>query len=277
MISVQNIKPQPLLSKYIRKFSIFESKSRTKFRHKLTPSPYTYLSYNHKEIPVSVFGDMRIHPKQRLQIAGPKIDEEIYVEYNGTLKQILVEFTASGFYYLFHESPSKMINALSALENFSTLENNFQLEQELKRNDDIQIQIKIIEEYLIEKTMSALPFCNYLEESINLIEENTGNTPIRSIAEQVNISERQLDRKFLEVVGVTPKQYSKIMQLHHVINLMSSKSFSSLQDIAYFADYYDMPHFSRRFKELTGFSPSEFLKSDKDIALKYFRDLTIRK
>lgn len=277
MINIENIKPDPLLSKYVRKISVFEGRGKIKFRQKLTPSAYTYLSYNHEEIPISIFGEKKIHPKQRLQFAGPKIDEDIYVEYNGRLKQILIEFSASGFYYLFHESPSKIVNSLCALENVPFLKNNPQSEQELKGIDDIQKQIEVLEKYLIEMTHSALPSCDYLEKSLNLIEDNRGNIPIKLIAEQVNVSERQLNRKFLEIAGITPKLYSKIFQLHYVINVMSSKNYSSLQDIAYYADYYDMPHFSHSFKELTGFSPKEFLTSDKHIAFKFFNDLDVKK
>ena len=54
---------------------------------------------------------------------------------------------------------------------------------------------------------------------------------------------------------------------------MHKKEYGSLQDISYQANYYDAPSFSRSFKELTGFSPTEFLESDDHIALKYFTDL----
>ena len=91
---------------------------------------------------------------------------------------------------------------------------------------------------------------------------------------EIGISERQFDRKFREVVGISPKCYSKILQLHFTINLMRSKNYSSIQEIAYQAEFYDIAHFTHRFKELTGFTPNEFIKSDKHIALKYFTDLT---
>ena len=79
MINVENRKPNIKLSKYVRKISIFKSEGAIKFQHKLTPSAFTYLSYNQEKIPLSIFGGKKIRPVQRLQIAGPKIDEEIYV------------------------------------------------------------------------------------------------------------------------------------------------------------------------------------------------------
>ena len=272
MIVITHKNPNQKLSKYVRKISVFESKRKMKYKQKLTPSAFTYLSYNHKDIPVSIFGNKRVQPTQRLQIAGPKINEDINVEYNGNLYQILVEFTASGFYYLFHISPSKLVNNLSNLSNFISSEMNKQLEQELLASDNIELRIKLLEEFLYEKLHSALPFSDYIEKALQIIEEYNGSIHISDLIKELGISERQFDRKFREVVGISPKCYSKILQLHYAINLMHSKKYASTQELAYQAEFYDLAHFTNRFKELTGFTPNEFIKSDKHIALKYFTD-----
>jgi hypothetical protein len=93
MITIEIHNPNPLLLKYIRKISVFRSKKPITYRQKLTPSAFTCISYNQRDIPVSIFGKRRVHPERRLQIAGPKINEHIYVQYNGTLEQILIECT----------------------------------------------------------------------------------------------------------------------------------------------------------------------------------------
>jgi AraC-like DNA-binding protein len=273
MIVITHKNPNQKLSKYVRKISVFESKRKMKYKQKLTPSAFTYLSYNHKDIPVSIFGNKRVQPTQRLQIAGPKINEDIYVGYNGKLYQILIEFTASGFYYLFHISPSKLLNSLSNLSNLISSEINEQLEQELFESDNGEQQIKLLEEFLFERLDNALPFIDYIEKALQIIDEHNGSINISDLIKEIGISERQFDRKFQEVVGISPKCYSKILQLHFTINLMHSKNYTSIQEIAYQAEFYDLAHFTHRFKELTGFTPNEFIKSDKHIALKYFTDL----
>ncbi len=272
MIDITYNKPSQKLSKYVRKISVFKSNGAIEYRHKLTPSAFSYLSYNHKDIPVSVLRNNKIQSNQRLQIAGPKIHEDIYVEYNGKLCQILVEFTASGFYYLFHISPSKLIDKLSDLSNLIPNKINKHLEQTLSKTDNIEQQIKLLEEFLFEKLHNALPFIDYIEKGLEVIEEHHGSIHIGDLIKELGISERQFNRKFREIVGVSPKYYSKILQLHYVINLMHSKNYASVQEIAYQAEFYDLAHFAHRFKDLTGFTPNEFIKSEKHIALKYFTD-----
>ncbi len=272
MIRVTNIKPKDQLKKYINKISVFESREKIIFKHKLTPSAFTYFSYNHKDIPASLFGKKRIHPKSRFQIAGPKIDEDIWVEYTGSLSQILFEFTGTGFYYLFHHSPFPLKNKLTELKSFVSSDIYSKLEMQLKLHDDIKTQVEIIESFLLEVSFKALPFVGYVEEGIQLISQCHGNINLTQLSDNLGIGKRQFNRKFQELVGVTPKYYSKIMQLNYVLNIICSKNYSSIQDLAYRGEYYDLPHFIHQFKKLTGLTPSEFIKSDRHIAMKYFVD-----
>lgn len=273
MIDVKLISPNEQLSKFVRKISIFESKKEINYRQKLTPSVYTILSYNHKDIPTPIIGTHQAPHSQRLQIAGPKTGEDIYIDYDGTLSQILIEFSATGFYYLFHTSPSTIINKIVDFKKLFSTE-PFQLEPELKNLDDKFQQIKIIEEWLLEKSNKALSFCDYIDNAVKIMEEANGSINIAVLSDQIFKSERQFMRRFREIVGISPKHFSKIIQLHYVINLMHKKEYGSIQDLSYQANFYDAPSFSNKFKSLTGFSPSEFIESDDHIALKYFTDLT---
>ena len=110
MIDIVHKNPNPLLSKYIRKISIFESKREIQYKQRLTPSAYTYFSYNREDIPTPIIGKEEIPLKQRLQIVGPKLRDDISVVYEGNLSQILVEFSATGFYYLFQGGISVQAN-----------------------------------------------------------------------------------------------------------------------------------------------------------------------
>ncbi len=180
---------------------------------------YIYLSYNHKQIPVSVFGKKRVHPISRLQIAGPKIHENIYLDYKGILEQIFIEFTAAGFYYLFHRSPSSYINSLHGLDKIAASPAIGMLEANLKKCRTMQGRIEILERFLLETSRDAMEPCDYIEESLKLIEDAKGHITVKEIVKRISVSERHMDRRFREIVGVSPKQYANIIQLHFVINL----------------------------------------------------------
>lgn len=271
MIKIEQKEVRSSLNRYIRKISVFKYGGAIKTKHRLIPCGCSYLSYNHRDIP-SFVNSKRVDPSQRLQITGPKIDNNIYVEYDGELSQILIEFTPTGFYYIFHDSPSNYQNKLINFSEFTPGENVETLTAQLLASDDPDIQIEILQDYLRELSFHARPFCNYIEEAIKIIDKNIGDILIKDLAEAVNKSERQLNRQFIKMVGIPPKVYSKLLQLHHVIKLMNEKEYSSLKEISYSARFYDQSHFDRRFKELVGITPNEFLVSREHNALKYYTD-----
>ena len=272
MIEIIKISPDPKLKRFINRISIFKSKNIIEYKHKLTPSAFTYLSYNHADIPTSIFGNNKILPDRRLQIAGPKINEDIWVHYSGRLAQVLIEFRASGFYYLFHKSPAGLKNNLTGLNNLIPSLIYDKLHSELVKQTDMNSTIEFLNAFLIELSYKSLPKVNYIERGISIIEDTRGNVSITKLADKIGISKRQFDRKFQEVVGVSAKFFGRIMQLNHVLNIICSKNYSSIQDLAFQGEFYDLPHFLRTFKKLTGLTPSEFIKSDRHLAMKYFNE-----
>lgn len=272
MLKIEQKKVIGPLANYVRRITVFECTSPVECRHRLIPSGCTYLSYNHLEIP-TYFHNKKVKPSERLQITGPKTNPNIYVEYGVELLQILIEFAPSGFYYLFHDSPAKYLNELVNLSHFEHHDTIESLTGQLLSAATPDRQIDILQDYLVERSFHATPFCHYIEEATKLMNANIGDLLVKDIAIAVNKSERQFNRHFLKIVGVCPKAYSKILQLHYVINLMNLKEVSSFKEISYSANFYDQSHFDHRFKELVGIRPNEFLVSKEHNALKYFTGL----
>jgi AraC-like DNA-binding protein len=272
MIEIEQKQVRISLTRYIRKISVFKCKCPIEHKHRLIPSGCTYLSYNHKGIPTFI-NAKRVKPDERLQITGPKTDPNICVEYEDDLLQILIEFTPTGFYYIFHDSPANYLNELVNLSQFLPSRTVYSLEEQLIVCEDPDQQIDIIQDCLDEMSFKALSFNNYIEKGIGIMDKNHGNIQVKDIARTVHKSERQFNRQFQKMVGIPPKLYAKLQQLHYVIYLMNLKEFSSFKEISYSANFYDQSHFDRRFKELIGITPNEFLKSKEHNALKYFTDL----
>jgi AraC-like DNA-binding protein len=77
-------------------------------------------------------------------------------------------------------------------------------------------------------------------------------TSIRSIAAEVGLSTRQLQRRSVAAFGYGPKMLVRILRLQRALQL--SKSGSSKVDVAVEAGYADQPHLSRDVRELAGVS-----------------------
>lgn len=90
-----------------------------------------------------------------------------------------------------------------------------------------------------------------------------GSTTINTILKEDLSKRRQLERKFLKQVGMSPKQLGKVIRLQTALRMLLNQQSESLTNIAYESEYYDQAHFIKDFKEFTGISPKDFLGDDK--------------
>lgn len=95
------------------------------------------------------------------------------------------------------------------------------------------------------------------ERAVHRIIETRGMEKLTDLCSLLSISERQLERKFKESVGLTPKQYSRILRFQYAKRKFVSQT-NSFADIAFECNYADQPHFARDFKEFSGMTVSEY-------------------
>jgi AraC-like DNA-binding protein len=92
---------------------------------------------------------------------------------------------------------------------------------------------------------------------MHLIKRAKGNITSTAMQEHACMSERQLQRKFKLMTGLTPKMYSKIVRFELFLERFACNP-HKLTDIAAEFGYYDQAHCNHDFKSFTGLSPSQF-------------------
>jgi methylphosphotriester-DNA--protein-cysteine methyltransferase len=86
------------------------------------------------------------------------------------------------------------------------------------------------------------------------------NTTISEIAYALNITTRELERRFAKHVGMSPKKLARIYQFQSLFRTWPKVN--SLTELAHAAGYYDQAHFIRSFREISGTTPQTFFKKD---------------
>ncbi len=86
-----------------------------------------------------------------------------------------------------------------------------------------------------------------------------GETVIRSLAEDVGLSQKRLVRTFEEKVGLKPKTLSRVLRFQTVLKRLERASRVSWSFVAQEAGYYDQAHFIRDFESFSGLRPSQYL------------------
>jgi AraC-like DNA-binding protein len=101
--------------------------------------------------------------------------------------------------------------------------------------------------------------------AIAQIIQTGGNVPLKDLQQKLQLSERSLERKFKQTIGLSPKLFSRICRFQESLNQMRKTDYDKFSDIAYGNNYADQSHFIRVFKEFTGFSPNEFKKQSNEV------------
>ena len=92
-----------------------------------------------------------------------------------------------------------------------------------------------------------------------------GSERIKKLATSLDISTRQLNRKFLRVIGISPKKFTAINRFQKALFLKQSGA--NTQDVLTHTGYYDQAHFIHDFQQYGDSSPEHIFSSEKDSLL----------
>ena len=135
-----------------------------------------------------------------------------------------------------------------------------ELEEKLFNAHPTGKRIEIIEDYLLKKIYSGNNYdYNFVDTCSKILLQNPSHD-IKTLTDELNTNYKTIERKFQKVIGLTLMELLKIRRFNNAVYSMYSCKYNSLTAIAYSCGYFDQSHFIREFKQLTTFSPREFLK-----------------
>ena len=114
---------------------------------------------------------------------------------------------------------------------------------------------------MLEEELNRFNFSR-INHAINTISQTRGKITIENLASETCLSRKQFERKFSELIGITPKQYLKTIRLQYSLYLKSRNDKLNITDIAYEVGYYDQAHFINEFKMQTGFTPKQYFDNN---------------
>ncbi|KQX08823.1 helix-turn-helix domain-containing protein [Flavobacterium sp. Root420] len=135
------------------------------------------------------------------------------------------------------------------------------LEERLSEQNDNDEKIKLLNQFfktlISKKTESNQLIIN---SSLDFILANKGYFSVKQLVNHTGYTERHLERKFKECIGLNPKKFGNVVRLHHFLKLLKYKSEDlNLTAICYEAGFSDQSHLIKEFKKQTGITPTEYL------------------
>lgn len=258
-LGFQTIQPGRLLNRYVQSYWYFRRD---------TPLLTWHDEYMHGRGGFGIvfnFGDP-------LRLDAQPIDQPIFLDGANTISRKLgflgrVELIGIRFYeggaFPFLGIP------LIELQNATTLLDALgrpgllRLYTQLYEAQTLPARIHLLEEWLkqcmlLGKTQDAL-----VPASLNLLQKKAGQLPIPELARALAISQRQLERIYQNQVGMSPKQYARLLRVERARLALRQMDEISSASLAAGLGFYDQAHFIREFSAVVGMTPYAYLKRKK--------------
>jgi AraC-like DNA-binding protein len=186
-----------------------------------------------------------------------QITSPLEIEPTGRTGIFAVRFHPDGFTPFATMPVKEMENSAIALQKMFGHE-GLQLEAAMLAPVDTMQRIMIIEKFLLQQLSTPQATDRITRAGVDALLQVNGAVSVNTLSEQLHISRRQLERRFADAIGISPKQMAKIIRLQAALKMLRQQPTLSLTALAHENGYYDQAHFIKDFKEFTGMPPGEF-------------------
>lgn len=226
---------------------------------RIPPTGGIFLSYVAGS-PLTVhFSDRTYERRPRFFIGGQLRREQPLLVSGGRFELIGTELTPTGFYRLFGRDANAYTDDIRDFsEEFP--EHGAWLDARLDDRAPLPERIAVLED-LLRRLAAEARETPRVDAAISHIASRRGVVNITEIAGEVGLTTRQLHRRFVRAVGVSPKHYAKIVQVNEVFGALLAGDYEHVRELALDHGYFDQAHFTRDFQRFVGMSPMRFLES----------------
>lgn len=210
------------------------------------------------------FGDdyTRIGEKQETTIKGSHIigirKQSLFISQKNKQDFFSIRFKLGGTYPIFGIPVHLFANGFFEIDTLLGKEYE-ELEERLWEAEDNREQVAIAERYLLQKLEDQIADYSFVDACSTHLLESSSPT-IHGLAEEFNTTYKTIERKFKRVIGLTPSELLKITRFNQAVHSMYSCRYDSLSAVAQHCGYYDQSHFIREFRQLTSYTPRQFIQ-----------------
>jgi AraC-like DNA-binding protein len=254
-LGFQLIPPSRPLSPYVRSYWYFQCDTPL-----LTPQD----EYMH---PLGRFG-IGFNFGDPLLLDSQPLIEPVFLDGTNTISRKMSFFgQVEVFGVSFHEGSAFSILGVPLIELQNSLsllnvwngKDLLNLYARLREAKSLSLRIHLLEDWLLSRLSQGRELDQLVLASLGRLQAGKGQLPIPQLSEQFSISQRQLERLYQNQVGVSPKQYARLLKVEAARLALRRTNKNSSVDLALELGFYDQPHFIREFSSVIGLTPYAYM------------------
>jgi AraC-like DNA-binding protein len=207
--------------------------------------------------PFEVFQNGKWKPQSKCFLAG-QITGPLRLRPNGPAKIIGVRFRPHGAQQVIGVPMHELTGRFP-----TTAELNGALARDLELAGEARDPLRTVQDVLLKtrvnpQVKSTRPD-RLIAEAVRRMAQD-GGCDVARLARELELSTRQLERRFQNAVGLSPKLFGRIQRFHRVFEVVESGQ--DWVTAALECGYYDQSHLVNDFREFSGEAPASLLAGD---------------
>ncbi len=246
---LQRLKPWPVLADVIEELFISGGSGAA---YAVVPAPQFVMGFQleGRLKTLSPSGEKNLTPSG---VTGLQTQSRLYQSV-GKTRSILVRFKPWGPSCFFPGPMGELMNESVSLKELWNPQDVSDLEEKLYESKPLPAAV-ILQTFLVKQRrfQTIDPLALNAAQRLML---KAGNLLISRIARELAATERQLERRFQQWIGTSPKRFAALLRFQKSLELL--KSGKTGVEVAYECGYFDQAHFIQEFKNFTGVSPQKY-------------------
>ncbi len=105
-----------------------------------------------------------------------------------------------------------------------------------------------------------------VERCVDRLLASDGRVTLAELVALSDLGERQLQRRFADVVGISPRMLASVVRLRRVFDALRDAPLSTWSERAQAAGFFDHPQMARDFRRLLGLAPRQWASAPRGLA-----------
>ena len=254
--------PRPPLSAFVEFFWLYEGDIPLHKKERRLPDGSASLIINLRDNPIRIYDQYdpsRVQSCGGIVIGGAR--SEFALLDTACQEEILgVQFRPGGVFPFLALPANELHNKIVSLDILWG-QAALDLREQLLTARTREIRFQVLEQFLLAQlarfaqSRTIHPTVTY---ALQEFRDTSYSQNVKTVIEQIGISQTRFIQVFREAVGLTPKQYCRVQRFQEVLRILEGGALMGWTELALNCGYYDQAHFIHDFQAFAGLTPGAY-------------------
>jgi AraC-like DNA-binding protein len=221
----------------------------------------------HRGRPYEERGDTGAWRAQPRMLVAGQLTRPLVLRSRGPVEVLAVRFTPAGAWAFAGVRMATLTDRRVALADLHGGAAAQALAAQLDDAADAATRLRVLAGYAAEQiALRGGRRDDAVERVVANLYASEGRVPLADLCRLAGVGERQLQRRFAAVVGVSPRTLAGVVRLRRVVDALRDAPWATWSERAQAAGFFDHPQMARDFRRLLGSTPTEWAARRRGIA-----------